>query len=193
MFGGREFINILRGVAFKQNLPVLALFLIAAAIVFSVIVLQPSEEDRLRATAQEYARTLGPVREVAVRGTLAEITLTNNRTLFADFEKKEGKWVLARDLFQEFEKTVKAGEGDVLKRLGERLAARFNTTVKVNEGLRYEYEVSRDATGPVGSLVVSFRYGSGASGRYVEFYRYEAGRWTSQGAGRLFDQIPQKP
>jgi hypothetical protein len=180
-------------VAFKQNLPVLALFLIGAGIVLFVIVLQPSDEDRLREAAREYAQTLGPVRDVTLTGTLAEITLTTNKTLFADFEKKDGRWVLARDLFKEFEQTVKAQDNEVLRRMGERLAARFNTTVTVKEGLRYEYEVARDAGGPVGHLVVFFRYPNGASGRYVETYRYAAGRWASQGAGRLFDQIPARP
>jgi hypothetical protein len=177
-------------VAFKQNLPAAILVLLAAGTGAAVWFLRPGSEDLLLQAAQEYARGLGPVADLRLFGPVADIALADGRVVHAEFAFRDGRWQFSRDLFQELENEIRASEGEILRRLGQRLADRFREPVTVKEGLRYEFSTAREGDLLLGRCLISFRYPSGRSGRYLETFRYVEGRWNSDGPGALYDALP---
>src|SRR4026209_1696740 len=62
-------------VAFQHTLPIplVALVLTAAALAAVAIFLQPPEEDQIRQAVDRYVATLGPVKQIEIHGTVADI------------------------------------------------------------------------------------------------------------------------
>ncbi len=187
-------INIIGAVAFKQNIPVVGLLLFVAAVFLAWALLRPPPEDLLRDAALEWAQKNGPVADVRVRGTVAEIrSAPDARPQFVEFILQDGRWVFRRDLHQEFVRTVKepAVEREIIERLGRKLADRYRVPVNISSGLQYEYAVDRDEQGIVGHYMLGFAFPKVGErqrrGRYIETFRHQDGRWTLEGAGRLLE------
>ncbi len=176
--------------AFKQNIPVLAVLLALAAVAGVFLFLRPPPEDRLKRAVTAHAATLQDARGFAIFGNVADLQFADGRVLHFEFLEEQGEWVPAKDLGADFQKTVNdpATLSQIMNRLAQRLAARFNTDVKVKEGTRYEHLLARDAQGLRGTVTVLFAYPNDRKrGRYVETWRYADGRWSNVGVGSLFD------
>ena len=187
--------------AFKHNLPipVVALVLIVAALAAVAIFLQAPEEDQIRQAVDRYIATLGPVQQVQIHGTVADIIAGEKHTLIlAEFEKRDGTWTFARNLAEEFSKAMKDPEVQkgILVRLGEKVGQRFQTSVAYKqEALDFRYEITRDPALDklIGKCSVNFAYPKVGDqqrrGQYLENFEWKDGRWQSWGPGALFDKI----
>lgn len=183
--------------AFKQNLPAVAILATAAAVVGLIVLLQPPDEDQLRQAAAAHLKGAGNVRDFKVVGEIVDVLRSDGSVSHLAFSKASGAWRFDRDLGKDFDAHMKdpaVGQG-ISERLGRRLVQRFNTSLKLNEGLQYAYRVFRDDRGVAGEVAVSFAYpeinGQRPRGRYVETFRWTAGRWEPQGSGALFDAAPR--
>jgi hypothetical protein len=180
-------------VAFKQNLPAVAILASAGLIVGFIVLLQPPDEDQLRQAAAAHVKTMDKVGGFEVRGEVVDVLRADGSVSFLAFAKRDGAWRFDRDLAQDFDTLMKdpAASREIVERLGRRIGQRFNTGVSVPQGLRYAYRVFRDPTSVVGEVAVSFDYpqaqGKPAPGRYVETFRWTSGRWENQGVGALYD------
>jgi hypothetical protein len=182
-------------VAFKQNLPILAVILALGAGVGVFLFLQPPPEDRLRKAVTAHAATIQDSRGFVLFGNVADIQLADGKVIHAEFVEKPGEWVFSKDLGEDFRKTVTdpSTMGQIMTRLAQRLAARWNTDVKVKEGTRYEHLLTRDDQGLLGQVAVLFAYPNDQKrGRYVEKWRYTDGRWSNVGVGSLYDLAPPR-
>jgi len=187
-------------VAFKHNLPIpaVALVLLAAAIAAIVFFLQPPEEDQIRQAVDRYVARIGPVQQLEIHGTVADILTGNGRLIYAEFENRGGTWEFARNLAEEFSKAMKDGEVQkvVLLHLGEKISQRFQTSVAYKqEGLDFRYELVRDRelNKLIGKVSVNFAYpkigDQQKRGQYIENFEWKDGRWQSWGPGALFDKV----
>ena len=185
--------------AFKQNLPVfIGLALLCLGLVALALYFQKPEEEVLREAASVHAATLGPVKEVRVRGTVVDIDFPAKPTLYAEFEKREGRWVFKRDLGQAFETMMKEPstiEG-ILKNLAQRIADRLAMSVNIKDpNLAYQFQVSRVSEDLLGQVFVHFAYPKQGDqqrlGTYREVFRWKEGAWKSDGPGALFDRLPK--
>jgi len=192
-------------VTFKHNLPlpVLILALIAAALGGLVLFHSPPDEDLLRQAVDRYAATLGPVKQLEIHGTVADLIAGNeNRLIYALFEKKDGQWTYTRNLAQEFSEAMKNPDVQktVLRHLAEKISQRFQMSVSFTEGLRdFRYDLARDVGTDelLGSCSVKFAYpkvGDAAQrgGLYVETFEWKDNAWRSMGPGSLYDALPPK-
>ncbi len=184
---------------FKQNIPLIALGFVALAGAALVVLLQPSDEDRLDRAVREHVATLGAVQEHRRSGAVADVLLADGRVLYLEFEKKDGQWKPARDLGKEFDGAMKDPENgrQFTERLGKRLADRYQMPVTVKPGIEYGYRVGRDDEGKlVGCCEAKFAFPKVGErqprGRYAENYRWTEGKWTSEGPGRLFEEPPRR-
>ena len=184
--------------AFKQNLPIPVILTVCvlAGLGAAVFLHEPPEEDQIRQAVDRYAATLGPVKQLEIHGTVADIIAGDKNTLiYAEFEKRDGTWTYARNLAEEFSRAMKDPDTQkkVLSQLGGRVSQRFQSAVTFNEGLRgFEYELHRDPSlgAVVGTCTVSFAYPGGQRrGQYVETFHWKEGRWQSTGPGSLFDRV----
>ena len=186
--------------AFKHNipLPVLIFGLLAAVLAGLVFFHTPPDEDLLRQAAEKYVATLGPVKQLEMHGPVADILTDSGRLIYAEFEKRDGTWTYARNLAEEFSRTVKETEtqNTVRKHLGEKIAQRFQSGVKFSEEFgEFKYELGRDPSGDalVGSYTVKFAYPKVGEkqqkGMYVEQFEWKDGQWRSTGPGSLFDSV----
>jgi hypothetical protein len=186
-------------VVFKQNLPIPALIfaLLVVGGAVAVIFHTPPEEDLLRQAIDKYVAKLGPVSQLEIHGTVADIiTQDKGRLIYAEFEKKDGAWTYARNLAEEFSEAMKSPETQktVLSHLGERVSQRLKMAVSFKEGLSFDYKLGRDSEGTlVGQCDVSFAYPKVADqqrfGKYSDYFEWKNGRWQSFGPGDLFDAI----
>jgi len=188
-------------VAFKHNLPIpaLALVLIAAAIAGLFFFLQAPEEDQIRQAVDKYAATLGTVHDLQIHGHIADIIAGEKNTLiYAEFENRDGTWTFARNLAEEFSKTMKNPETQkgIFVRLGEKVSQRFQQPVSYKqEALDFQFGLSRDPEMDklIGKVSVSFAYPKVGEvqkrGQYVENFEWKEGRWQSWGPGALFDKV----
>ncbi len=186
--------------AFKQNLPIPLLIagVVIAALAGLILFHEPPEEDQIRQAVDKYVATLGPVKQLEIHGHVADIIYSEKHTLiYAEFEKKDGTWTYARNLAEEFTRTMKdpAIEQAVLTHLAERVSQRLQTTVTIKEGLSVNYRLGRDSEGVlVGQCDIGFGYPKVGEqqrgGKYSEFFEWKDGRWQSRGAGSLFDALP---
>ncbi len=183
--------------AFKQNLPALGILAAAAAVVGFIVVLQPPDEDQLRQAAAAHLKDAGNVRDFKVAGEIVDVLRSDGSVQHLAFSKASGAWRFDRDLGRDFDAHMKdpaVGQG-ISERLGRRLVQRFNSNLKLNEGLQYAYRVFRDEKGVAGEVAVSFAYpeveGRRPRGRYVETFRWTGGRWEPQGNGALYDAAPR--
>ena len=187
---GAPFINIISRVAFKQNIPVLAVLLAVGAVVGLYLFLQPPAEDRLKKAVTEHAATLKDARGFAIFGNVADIALADKRVLHVEFVETHGAWKVGKDLGEDFQATLKdpAAVSPIMNRLAQLLAKRFNMDVRVKEGTPYEYVLTRDGDGLRGTVTVLFAYPNDQRrGRYIETWRYTEGRWSNSGVGSLYD------
>ncbi len=180
--------------AFKQKLPVLAGAVVLAGGFLAILLVRPPEEDRLAAAVRRHAGTLGPVREIRIHDSIADICLDpDGKVVHAEFALRDGEWVFVKDVGQEFVDYVRAPERELeaLQRLGRRLSDQLKMEVTLKEGLRVEIQVGRDEHGLCGRYQISFAFPKSGDrppqrGRYVEVYYYRNGRWTLEGTtGRL--------
>jgi hypothetical protein len=189
-------------VAFKQNLPipVIVLLLLVAATAAVVVFLQPPEEDQIRQAVERYVATLGPVQQLEIHGTVADIIAGEKGTLiYAEFEKRDGAWTFARNLAEEFSKAMKDPETQrgVQQRLGEKIAQRFQSSVSFKQeapfDVRFELVRDRELDKLIGKCTLSFAYPKVGDqqrrGQYVENFEWKDGRWQSWGPGALFDRV----
>jgi hypothetical protein len=188
-------------VAFKHNLPIpaVALVLIVAAITALVIFLQPPEEDQIRQAVDRYVATIGPVKQIEIHGTVADIIAGEQNTLiYAEFEKRDGTWTFARNLADEFTRAMKEPEIQkaILTHLGEKVSQRFQTSVSFKqEALDFRYELLRDRelNKLIGKCSVQFAYPKVGDqqrrGQYAENFEWKDGKWQSWGPGALFDKV----
>ncbi len=184
--------------AIKRNLPVLAgLGLAAAGVIALAVALRRTDDELVREAAAKHAAPLGPVIDIRVHGPVADITFASRPILFAEFKSDRGAWSFSRDLAADFQDAMKvpATQGEVLQRLAQRLADRFNMSVKLNEGLGYRYVLNRNEQGLLlGQAFVDFAYPKQGNrqqlGGYRESFRFEAGKWVPQLDGALFDRVP---
>lgn len=175
--------------AFKQNIPVLAVLLAVGAVVGVYLFLQPPAEDRLKKAVAGHVSTLKGARGFAIFGNVADIALADGGVLHVEFVETRGEWTAGKDLGEEFQKTLKdpAVVGQLMNRLAQRLAAMLNTDVKVKEGTRYEHFLAREPDGLRGTVTVLFAYPNDQMrGRYIETWRYADGRWSNSGVGNLY-------
>ncbi len=191
-------------VAFKHNipLPVLIFGLVAAVLAGLVFFHTPPDEDLLRQAADKHVATLGPIKQLEMHGNVADILTDDGRSVFAEFEKRNGTWTYARDLAEEFAKAMKEPDiqTTVLRHLGEKISQRFQSTVTFHEKLReFRYDLARDLGTDqlIGSCSVKFAYpkvGDNAQrgGLYVETFEWKDGAWRSGGPGTLYDALPPK-
>ena len=190
--------------AIKQNLPIAAIlvFLVLAGLA-ALVFLGPSDEERLREAAIEWGRTKGPVLHdgLALHGTVADLALANGKTFFADFEKRDGKWVFVRELTEDFGTHLAkpSVEEGLLNRLGERLHQRFRTPniTFQRKGMQKRFVLTRDRRDVLAKVELVFSYPKSAkgppAGLYVEHYLYKEGRWERQGRlGSLMDAAPRR-
>ena len=186
--------------AFKHNLPIpaVALVLIVAALAAVAIFLQPPEEDQVRQAVDRYVATLGPVKQMEIHGTVADILTENGRLIYAQFENQNGTWAFARNLAEEFSKAMKDPEMQkgILSRLGEKVSQRFQTSVAYKqEALDFQFQLVRDRELDklIGRCSVNFAYPKVGEqqrrGQYLENFEWKDGRWQSWGAGALFDKV----
>ena len=183
--------------AFKQNLPAVAILGAAAAVVGLIVLLQPPDEDQLRQAALAHLKGLEKVSDFKVVGETVDVLRSDGAVLYLAFTKASGVWRFDRDLGQDFDAHMKdpaVGQA-ISERLGRRLVQRFNSNLKLNEGLQYAYRVFRDPKGVAGEVAVSFAYpevdGKRPRGRYVETFLWTGRRWESQGTGALYDAAPR--
>jgi hypothetical protein len=184
-------------VAFKQNLPALAILASAGAVVGLIVLTRPPDEDLLRQAAADHVKTMGKVQDFKVLGETVDVLHADGAVTHLAFARRDGTWVFDRDLSRDFAEKMRdpAMARDILERLGRRLVQRFNADVKVGEGLQYAFRVYRDpAKGVLGEVAVSFAYPKAVDakqmrGRYVEAFLWKDGRWDTQGVGALFDSV----
>jgi hypothetical protein len=187
-------------VAFKHNIPLPALIFGLIAVVLAGLVFfhTPPDEDLLRQAADKYVATLGPVKQIEIHGNVADILTDSGRLIYAEFEKLNGTWTYARNLAEEFSKTVKAPETQnvVRKHLGEKISQRFQSTVKFSDEFgEFKYELARDLSSDtlVGTCTVNFSYpkvgDKQQKGLYVETFEWKGGQWQSVGPGSLYDSV----
>ncbi len=184
------FINIIRPVAFKQNLPLLAVFMALATVAGIFVFLQPPPEDRLRKAVTEHVGSLPGAKDFLLFGAVADVRFADGSVRHLEFAEDRGAWAVSKDLAEDFKKTLQdpAVVAQVMERLAKRMAARFSVDVRVKEGTAYKYFLARDADGLRGTVTVSFAYlNEQKRGRYVETWRYADGRWSNSGIGSLFD------
>lgn len=182
----------------KPNLPLVVLAGAAGAAVLGILALQPPEEDLLRQAAQAHASTLGEVQDLRLDGNVAAVALRDGRTYWLQFEKVDARWTFARDLGRLFEKTVQDPhlQGELLQRLGARLAQRHRLDIKFKEGLEYQYALAPDEAGLAGRVRVGFQFPPAAPnapprrGVYVETFRWKDNCFKPEGAGQLFESPP---
>lgn len=187
--------------AFKHNLPipVIALVLVVAAIAALVIFHRAPEEDQIRQAVDQYVATLGPVHHLEIHGTVADIIAGDQNTLiYAEFENRNGSWTFARNLAEEFSKSMKDPEVQkgVFVRLGEKVGQRFQQSVAFKrEALDLQFGLLRDREMDklLGRVSVNFAYPKVGEvqkrGQYVENFEWKDGRWQSWGPGALFDKV----
>ncbi|HYE98753.1 MAG TPA: hypothetical protein VEJ18_07565, partial [Planctomycetota bacterium] len=88
---------------FKQNLPAVILVATAAALGSVVLLLRPTEEDRLRRAVNDHVKTVPKAQSVEVVGTVAEIRTSDGRLLFHAFSRSDdGAWRFLKDLTEDF-------------------------------------------------------------------------------------------
>lgn len=179
-------------------MPVIAFALIAAVLGGLVFFHRPPDEDLLRQAADRYVSSLGPVKQFELHGNVADIVTDGGRLVYAEFEKQDGTWTYARNLAEEFSKAVKEPEvqNTVRKHLGERIAQRFQSSVKFSDEFgEFRYELARDLTNDelVGSCTVHFSYPKigerQQKGKYVETFEWKDRKWQSVGPGSLYDSV----
>ena len=186
--------------AFKQNLPIAAAagFLVVAGIV-AMVFLGPTDEERLQEAARRHAATLGPVMDVQMHGTIADIFLETGEVVYAEFAKQGSEWAVSKDLFKDFERRIgdPSVEREMLDRLARRLNKRFRTpSVKFQtQGMRKTYHMGRGPSGLGGQVTISFAYPKVGEvqrgGMYIERFLYAEGRWEFDGQmGSLLDRTP---
>jgi hypothetical protein len=178
--------------AFKRNLPLVGGFVIAAGIVAALIILQPSDSDRLHAAALQYAHAQGSVTRFELRDAIALVGYASGAAQYVEFAKKDGRWAFHRDLEADFRAFARdpALADQVAQRLAKRLFDRFRQEIKFKEGIGVRTYLETDPLGIAARYLVGFTYPNGSSGQYVETFRYKDGRWTSEGLGRMRDQAP---
>jgi hypothetical protein len=185
-------------VAFKQNLPVLAVLVALGAVGGALLFLRPPPEDRLKKAVEAHVATLQNVKGFGILGNVADVQLADGSVLFAEFAEKDGAWRFSKDLGEEFRRTMQdpAVQAAILNRLAQRLAARFNTEARVKEGVGYEFLLLREDDGRLrGNVTVSFAYpNTQKRGKYIETWRYADGAWSNSGVGSLYDfSLPAPP
>jgi len=188
-------------VAFKHNLPIpaVALVVILGAVGGFFLFLQPPEEDQIRQAVEKYAATLGPVHHLEIHGTIADIIAGEKKTLiYAEFENRNGTWMFARNLAEEFSRSMKDPETQkgILTRLGVKVSQRFQQSVAYKqEALDFQFGLLRDPALDklIGKVSVSFAYPKVGEvqkrGQYQENFQWKDGRWESWGPGALFDKV----
>jgi hypothetical protein len=182
-------------VVFKQKTP-LSLAVGAATIAATLFLfVRPPDEDLIRRAVNQYAATLGPVREIAIHGTLADLLLQDGRIVYAEFARKDGEWAFSKELGREFERVMNdpAVSGQILQRLGEKLGKRFRAEVTFKEGLEIQHQISRDKDGLAGLCRIGFAFPKVGEvqkrGQYLETFRRQDGQWTSSGPGAIYDYV----
>jgi hypothetical protein len=184
-------------VAFKHNLPIPAIILsiVILGLLALVIFHAPPEEDQIRQAVDQYAATLGPIKQMEIHQNVADILTESGRLVYAEFEKKHGTWTFSRNLADEFSRAMKDPETQktVVQHLGERVSQRFQASVTFKEGFgdyRYDLVRDRDLDQLVGRCSVSFAYPNQEKrGQYVENFQWKDGRWQSWGPGSLYDKV----
>jgi hypothetical protein len=194
---GAAFINIISAVAFKQNLPLLAVVLAVGGVAGTVLFLQPPPEDRLRKAVTAHAAALPGVQGFDLFGAVADFRRADGTVLHLEFAEKQGEWAFSKDVGKEFAEILQSPstQEKILNRLAQRLANRFNAEVRVKEGVKYEHLLLREADGRLrGTVTVGFAYPNPEKrGKYIETWRYEDGRWSNSGIGSLFDFAGSAP
>ncbi len=187
--------------AFKQKIPIPALVFALLAVGLGAVVVfhRPPDEDLLRQAVDKYVASLGaPPRQMEIHGTTVDLITADGRLVYAQFEKKNGEWAYARNLAEEFSRAMKdpAFQKQVRDHLAEKVANRFQAATTVLPELsQFEYSLARDLTEDVlvGSVRVGFSYPKTGDlqkrGQYIEQYRWQDGRWQSQGLGALYDYV----
>jgi hypothetical protein len=186
-------------VAFKHNLPIpaVAAVLLAGAIAAIFIFVQAPEEDQIRQAVERYVATIGPVRQMEIHGHVADILTQDGRLLYAEFEKRDGSWQFARNLAEEFTRTMKDPETQrgVYQRLLEKIGKRFQSAANLKqEAFEFRYEIVRDPELKlIGKCFVNFVYPKVGDvqkrGQYSENFEWKDARWQSWGPGALFDKV----
>jgi len=185
----------------RGKIPILAgAAILLAGFLALFFFVRPPEEDLLVAAARRHAETLGPVRDVQLHGTMADILLDpDGRCIFAEFARRDGRWAFVKDVGREFVDQMRTPEKEreVLGRLGKRLSDQLRVSVTLREGLTVEIQVSRDERGILGQYYIGFAFPKSGEqepqrGRYIENYRYENGGWSLEGLGRLILSVPKK-
>jgi len=189
-------------VAIKYNIPIPAIVaaLIAAVLAGLVFFHTPPDEDLLRQAVDAYIAKLGGVKRMEQHGTVADIIAgDNHRLIYALFEKKDGKWMCTKNLAEEFSAAMKDPElqKTVIRHLGEKVSARFHSSVTFNEGLqKFKYELAREVASDelLGTCSVDFAYpkigdNPQRSGLYVETFEWKDDKWQSRGPGILYDAL----
>jgi hypothetical protein len=155
----------------------------------------PPEEDQIRQAVDAYVATLGPVKQMEIHQNVADILTESGRLIYAEFEKKDGRWAFSRNLTDEFSRAMKDPEVQrtVVQHLGERVSQRFQASVTFNEGLRdfrYDLVRDRDQDQLVGRCSIQFAYPKQEKrGQYIENFQWKDGRWQSWGPGTLYDKV----
>lgn len=191
--------------AFKHNLPlpVLIVGIVVAGLVGLLLFHSPPDEDLLKQAIDAHVATLGPIKDMQIRGNVVDLIAgENNQLIFALFEKKDGKWAYSKNLAEEFSQAMKDPEVQktVLQHLGEKISKRFKASVTFHETLReFKYDLARDPGNEelLGSCSIKFAYPktegqAQRGGLYVENFEWKDGRWQSSGPGSLYDSVPPK-
>lgn len=179
---------------FKHYLPAFAILAATGAVVGLITLTQPPDADLLRQAAAAHVKTLEKVTRFEVVGEVVDVLRADGSLSHLAFKKVDGRWIFDRDLGKDFEARMQdpAASREILERLGRRIVQRFNTDLKLGEGLQYGYRLHREpSTSLAAEVVVSFAYpetqGKRPRGRYIETFTWTAGRWESRGVGALFD------
>ena len=188
-------------VAFKHNIPipVVVFGLIAAVLAGLVLFHTPPDEDLLRQAVDAYVAKLGNVKQMELHPPVADIIAGEKNTLiYALFEKKDGTWTYAKNLAEEFSAAMKDAElqSGILRRLGEKVSARFQQSVSFPNLKSFDYDLARDVSSGelLGSCSVPFTYPAPPNtppktGLYIETFEWKDGKWQSRGPGSLYDAI----
>ena len=180
--------------AFKQNLPAIAILASAGAVVGLIVLTRPPDEDLLRQAATAHVKTMDKARDFQVIGETVDVLHADGAVAHLAFARRDGAWAFDRELSGDFARRMRepAPVREILERLARRVSQRFNTNVDLPPDLRYAFRVFRDPKGVMGEVAVLFGYPKSADGkqmrgRYVETFLWKDARWESQGIGALFD------
>ena len=185
----------------KLKIPLLVLALFVAGGGVALYFLKPPPEDPLQVAVKAYADSLKPdVRKIELHENIADISVEpHGQHLFVSFIQKNGKWVLHKNLFDDFREFTAdpAQERKILHRFASRIHQRFRMKINIRKALRKETRVEGDHLGVASRYTIFFSYPKvnerpAVRGQYIETYRYKDGAWQVEGVGRLIETLFQR-